>query len=187
MAGQSTIKKSSTALAVILAAALAVSCVVIAYRLYTFAYGPLQIPIVAQPTKQLANPGLSKYAGGPYAQSIMESNHRNVDVPEKRVFALMNERQLMINQSTPRQINPLLTLTDVNYRHSIKTIDYSYIVNERLDLTSIDDLEQSLSQRYCNAREYALMRELDVKVTWRYWSKNGMLLKTISSKACLAI
>lgn len=184
MGSQAATKLPMTPFAKLLALALVAACGVIAYRLYVLAYPPLQTPTAEQLIEQTAEPDLSTYTGGAYAQALMKSEHAGVDVKDKRTFALMNERQLMMNKSTPRLLNPLLTLRDVNYRHSEKSIDYNYTVNDQLDIRSIDDLKQSLHKRYCEAEEYALMRELNVEVVWRYWNKSGMLLKTITSGRC---
>ena len=63
-------------------------------------------------------------------------------------------------------------------------MDYNYIVNDSLDLESIDRLRDSLRERYCQTKEYELMKAYGVKVVWRYWNKAGILLKTIKSATC---
>ena len=109
MGRQAAAKQPMTPFAKLLVLALLAACGVIAYRLYVLAYPPLQTPTAEQLIEQTAEPDLSTYTGGAYAQALMKSEHAGVDVKDKRAFALMNERQLMMNKSTPRLLNPLLT------------------------------------------------------------------------------
>lgn len=184
IASRAVTRQPLTPLAKVLALALIAACLLIAYRVYTLTYKPLRAVTAEDLIEQVTESNLPTHVGGVYAQSIMNSKHPNTDVTDKRTFALMNERQLMINRSAPRLVNPLLTLRDVNYRHTERTIHYNYLVNNRLNINSIATLEQSLNERFCEKDQYALMRELEVSVTWTYWNASGMLLKTINFGTC---
>ena len=157
---------------------------IIAFRLYTLFGLPFETHRESPFLEDLKPNTATGYDVGPYAQALMRSDHPSMEVSDKRLVATLMERQLMINRSTPRLVNPMLTLKDVNYRQSKNTFEYNYIINDRLDLTAFHSLKRRLNERYCESEELQLMRDNKVKVIWRYWSKDGRLLQTVTSKPC---
>ena len=104
---------------------------------------------------------------------------------EKRVWALMRERTMIVNRTTPSAVNLKLTLVEANYKHSIRTMIYTYKASDGLELESMSGLDNLLQNRYCNEEEFELLRENDVMANWVYWSRAGVKRHDFTSHACL--
>lgn len=134
--------------------------------------------------KASINERIRSYEGGSYAQSLMESENPNLDVAEKELYALMLERQLMVNRSAPYMLNPRLSLEDIKYRHPTRTMEFNYRVAENLKIDDDVRLDQRLQNRYCHEEELAIYRVENVSIVWNYWDRHGNRVHTYHSRPC---
>jgi hypothetical protein len=121
---------------------------------------------------------------GPLYDSFMRSESHKLDVDEKSRYALMVEKEIVINRALPRMLNPFLKFTDANYKHSTREMDYTFQATANLEFSDAADLNHKLQKRYCTDSEFRDQRENSITVNWIYWSNKGTLLHRYSSRPC---
>lgn len=97
---------------------------------------------------------------------------------DRGLYNAMRDIESAINRDTPKMVNQVLKLSNVNYRPSQKTMTYNYEVRgASFHSVPVSTIESGLYRRYCKGTDFAELRANKVSAKFIYWDDGRRLLE----------